>query len=93
MEEKEKINELKKLECKREDHLIEWTKEFEKMVVEYDCPQCGWAPDCEDNVISHGLKKYSYYLSLLSSFLQYSWCEIYECPKCNTLFKSEAESI
>ena len=87
------FDELTPLEDKREDHLNEWTEKFEKMIVEFECPKCGWAPDCDDNVISYGPKKYSHCLSLLSSFAQHTWCEIYECPNCNTLFKSEGESI
>ena len=88
-----KDEEFKKLETILPSPLQKWTEEFENMFVEYECPKCGWEPDCDDNVISYGPKKYSYHLSLLSSFPQHTWCEIYECPKCNTIFKSEAESI
>jgi predicted RNA-binding Zn-ribbon protein involved in translation (DUF1610 family) len=87
------MEELKKLKTVEESNLVEWTEEYKKMVVEYDCPKCDWEPDCEDDVIAYGPKIYSYHLSLLSSLPQYTWCEIYKCPNCGTLFKSEAESI
>lgn len=76
-----------------DNHLIEWTEEFEKMIIENICPKCEWEPDCGDYIISYGPKEYSYHLSLLSSFPQYVWAEVYECPNCNTVFKVEAESI
>ena len=72
---------------------VEWTKEFENMDVEVVCPKCEWEPyDC-NTIISYGPKKYSYYLSLLSSFSQYVWEEIHECPECLTIFKTDTESI
>ena len=87
------FDELKKLEDLPQDHLVEWTDEFEKMMVEFECPKCGWSPDCNDNIISYSPKIYSYHLSMLSSFPQYTWYEIHKCPKCSTLFKNEADSI
>jgi len=65
----------------------EWTEKFEKMTVDGECPSCEWCPDSDDDIISYGPKKYSYYLSLQSSFPQYEYDVVYECPKCETLFK------
>ena len=52
-----------------DNHLIEWTEEFEKMIIENICPKCEWEPDCGDYIISYGPKEYSYHLSLLSSLI------------------------
>lgn len=70
----------------------DYSEEFKKMIADCECPECNWFPDCADYIISYGPKKYSYLLSLESSFSQYTWCEIYECPECETIFKIEAES-
>jgi len=75
-----------------EKHYLDWTEEFENMITCWECPDCGWEPDCDDDVVSYGPKKYSYVLSLESSFPQYTWCVIYGCPKCLTKFKMEVES-
>ena len=86
-------NKIKKLETVFSESLLDWTEEFENMDIVYICPKCEWEPDCSDNIISYSDKKYSPHLSMLSSLPQHTWCEIYECPKCDTIFKSEAESI
>ena len=74
-----------------EEPLLEWTEEFEDMMVEDVCPKCGWVPDCDDHVISYGPREYSYVHSLLSSFPQYIWSEIYSCPECSSIFKAERD--
>jgi len=86
-------NGLKPLEDCCEKQFIEWTEKFEKMIVDGECPKCGWCPDSDNYVISYGPKKYSYHLSLLSSFPQHVWSVIYKCSKCNTIFKDDVESI
>jgi hypothetical protein len=87
---KKKTEELKTIPKKE---LEEWTEEFKNMMVEDECPKCNWVPDCDDTIIAYGSKKYSYHLSLLSSFPQYVWSEIHKCPKCDTIFKCSAETI
>jgi hypothetical protein len=69
-----------------------WTEEFENMIVEDECPRCSWYPDCDDCIIAYSPQRYSHSLSMLSSFPQYTWTEIYDCPECSTKFKMGAES-
>lgn len=56
------------------------------------CPKCKWEPDSPDSVIAYGKKKYSYSLSLESSFPQYEWTETHHCPNCGTEFMISVES-
>jgi len=88
-----KDNKLRQQEDIPQNHLVEWKKEWNDMVVDDECPNCNYIPDCDDTVISYSSKKYSYHLSLLSSFPQYTWIEMHKCPKCDTLFKVDVESI
>jgi len=66
---------------------LEWTEEFEKMIVADACPDCEWEPDSDDWVISYGPRQYNSWASRESSFPQYYCAMIISCPQCSTNFK------